>query len=378
MVKLSRQFSDSPRSSRRAKYWRAAIAGTLFATLIFAGLPQQSLFAQQQKPPQQGAQQQQKPLSVPSTPNGDKPQDQFTLNIEVPLVTVDVVVATERGDPITGLKRGNFKVSEDGVAQPVTNFSTPDAPITCVMVIEFSKRGFGYFAYKARDWADVFLRTLKKDDWVALVSFDIKTHIEVDFTQDKRAVDAYLARMVFPGFSESSIWDAIIDTLDNLKDVKGRKAILLLASGTDTLSKHIWDDAYKRVKDTDVTIFPIGVGALLQNIREGNAIQRMDYQMAKNQLTEIARVTGGHAFFPVFDGEIPGIMQEIAAMLRSQYSLGYSPTNQARDGKYRKIHVDLVGEDGQPLELHDQKGKKLKLVVYNRQGYAAPKERPAS
>jgi Ca-activated chloride channel homolog len=188
--------------------------------------------------------------------------------------------------------------------------------------------------------------------------------------------------MVFPGFSESNLWDAIIDTLDNLKDVKGRKAIVLLASGTDTLSKHIWDDAYKRVKDTDVTIFPIGVGAMLENLREGRnsigPIGRLDYQMAQNQMTEIAKVTGGHAFFPVFDGEIPGVMREIAAMLRSQYSLGYSPANQARDGKFRKIKVDLVGEDGAPLEVKDQKGKKLKLVVYNRQGYVAPKGGPAS
>jgi VWFA-related protein len=383
----STDFPDSanPRNSfRPAGYLRASVAGVLFVALLFGGVPQERLFAQSQQKPQQQTQQgdQQKPLSVPSAPGGQKPQDQFTLNIEVPLVTVDVVVSDDKGNPITGLKRGNFKVTEDGVAQPVTNFSTPDAPITCVLLIEFSKRGFGIFANNAKIWGDEFLRQLKKDDWIALVSFDIRTHIEVDFTQDKVAVDSYLSRMVFPGFSESNLWDAIIDTLDNLKDVKGRKAIVLLASGTDTLSKHIWDDAYKRVKDTDVTIFPIGVGAMLENLREGRnsigPIGRLDYQMAQNQMTEIAKVTGGHAFFPVFDGEIPGVMREIAAMLRSQYSLGYSPANQARDGKFRKIKVDLVGEDGAPLEVKDQKGKKLKLVVYNRQGYVAPKGGPAS
>jgi len=364
--------------------WRAAVAGVLFVTLAMGAVPQPVAFAQ---PQQQGQQQQQQkppqapPLAVPATPGDQKPQDQFTLNIEVPLVTVDVVVADQNGNPITGLRRGNFKVTEDGVVQPVTNFATPDAPITAVLLIEFSKRGFYVFSQHAKDWGDSFLRQLHKDDWVALVSFDMRTRIEVDFTQDKVAVDNYLARMFFPGFSESNFYDAIMDTLDNLKDVKGRKAIVVLASGIDTFSKHTWDDCDKRVKDTDVSIFPVGVGAGLENYLEGrNAIGaggRLTYEMAKAQMAEIARLTGGHAYWPIFEGEIPGIMAQVAATLRSQYSLGYQPTNQARDGKYRKIHVDIVGPDGQPLVGTDQKGKKIKLVVYNRQGYVAPKG-PAS
>ena len=360
---------------KRPGHLRAGLAGLLLVALVAGVVPQPAAFAQQQKPAQQP------PVSVPATPGSDKPSDQFTLNIEVPLVTVDVVVADEKGNPVTGLRRGNFRVTEDGVQQPVTNFATPDAPITCVMLIEFSKLGYGVFANNAKYWGDAFLRQLKKDDYVALVSFDMRTRIEVDFTQDKAAVDGYLLRMVFPGFSESNLWDAIMDTLDNLKDVKGRKSIMVLASGIDTFSKHTWDDCYKRVKDTDVTIFPIGVGAALENYLEAHraigAVGQLNFKMAQNQMTEIARVTGGHAFFPIFDGEIPGIMREVAAMLRTQYSLGYAPSNQARDGKFRKIHVDVVGPDGQLLELHDQKGKKVKLVVYNRQGYVAPKG-PAS
>jgi len=372
------------RSSLMA-YLRAALAGGLFMALLMGTVAQETARAQQQQPsPQQSkppSGQPQAPVTVPSAPGEAKPQDQFTLNIEVPLVTLDVVVADDRGDPINGLKRGNFRVTEDGVVQPVTNFSTPDAPITVVLLIEFSKRGFGMFAANAKYYGDEFIRQLKKDDWIALVSFDMRTRIEVDFTQDKMAVDSYLTRMFFPGFSESNLWDAIMDTLDNLKDVKGRKSILVLASGIDTFSRHTWDDAYKRVKDTDVSIFPVGVGGALENYLEGHnaigAIGRTNYVMAQNQMTEIAKVTGGHAYFPVMEGQIPSIMQEVAAMLRSQYSLGYTPLNQVRDGKFRKIKVEVVGPDGALLELHDQKNKKLKLVVYHRQGYQAPKG-PAS
>ena len=84
-------------------------------------------------------------------------------------------------------------------------------------------------------------------------------------------------------------------------------------------------------------------------------------------------MTGGRAWFPRFDGEIPSIMQDVAASLRNQYSLAYSPSNTALDGKYRKIRVELVAPDGGPLTVNNQKGKKVKFLVYARQGYTAPK-----
>jgi VWFA-related protein len=348
----------------RPSYLRSTVAGALLVALTIGPA------APAARDPQAQKGQQNPPVTVPSPPADQKPQDQFTINVEVPLVTLDVVVADDRGDPITGLQKNNFRVSEDGVAQPVSNFATPEAPITCVMVVEFSSRGiYGYPVYAANavNWADVFLAQLRKDDWIGLVSFDMRTHVEVDFTQDKMAVHSYLSRMIIPGFRESNVFDAVMETLDNLKDVKGRKAMLLLASGIDTFSKHTLDDLLKRVKQTDVTIYPVGVARFLSYYLEGRGLLsgpgRLDFYQAENQMNEIARLTGGHAFFPVFDGAVPGIMQEVASMLRSQYSLGYTPTNQSRDGKYRKIKVEVVGTDGAPLEVKDQKGKKLKLII---------------
>jgi len=363
----------------RPSFLRAAVACGLFVLLVMGTAPLEALRAQAQDAKQNP--QQKPPVTVPGGPSGEqKPPDQFTMSVEVPLVTLDVVVADDKGDIYTGLKKGNFRVSEDGILQPLTNFSTPDAPVTTVLLIEFSSRGiFGYpaFAANAVSWADVFLAQLRKADWVALVSFDMRTRVEVDFTQDKLAVHNYLAGMLIPGFHESNVFDALMETLDNLKDVKGRKSIVLLASGIDTFSKHTLDDAYKRVKLTDVTIFPVGVARPIANYLDNHNMiggaGRLNFYQAENQMSEFAKLTGGHAYFPQFEGEIPGIMQGIASMLRSQYSLGYVPTNQTRDGKYRKIKVDVVGSDGQPVELKDQKGKKLKLIVYARQGYTAPK-----
>lgn len=353
----------------RLTFVRAIALGVLLFTLsVPAGELQALAQAQQgpQKPPQQQQQQGPPKKGVPQQPEG-----QFAITVEVPLVNVDVVATTSNGDFISGLKKENFRVSEDGVPQTVTNFSPTDAPITIVLVVEFSKLGYGFFAENARYWGYEFLRQLKKDDWVALVTFDLKNRVEVDFTQNKDEVGNALAHLYFPGFSESNVFDAVIDTLDNLKDVKGKKSILLLASGIDTFSKHTLDQTLKRLRQTDVTIFPVGIAREVIMGFGGN--ESIGYLQAENQMKAFADMTGGMAWFPRFQGEIPGICRDVATFLRNQYSLGYVPTNQKLDGKTRKIKVELVNPDGTPLTLTDPKGKKVKLVVYARKEYTAPK-----
>ena len=99
----------------------------------------------------------------------------------------------------------------------------------------------------------------------------------------------------------------------------------------------------------------------------------MDYLQGENQLRNFAQMTGGFAWFPQFDGELPSIMQSVAAFLRNQYSLSYTPTSGGKDGKFHKVKIELVKPDGSPLEVFDQKGKKQKYQVYAREGYQAQK-----
>src|SRR4029077_14469351 len=105
----------------------------------------------------------------------------------------------------------------------------------------------------------------------------------------------------------------------------------------------------------------------------GSLGSHMNYLQGENQLKTFAQMTGGYSWFPQFDGEIPLIFQTITAFLRNQYSLSYTPTNGASDGKFHKVKVELVAPDGSPLDVKDQKGKKQKVVVYAREGYTAVK-----
>jgi VWFA-related protein len=171
------------------------------------------------------------------------------------------------------------------------------------------------------------------------------------------------------------VFDAILGTVDRLKDVKGKKSILVLATGVDTFSKHTLDQTMKALRQCDVTIFAVGLDRPYINFIESQGMlgSHLNYLQAENQLKTFAQETGGYAWFPQFDGEIPGIMQSVASFLRHQYSLSYSPTNGAKDGKFHKVKVELVAPDGSPLTVVDQKGKKQKYVVYAREGYQAPK-----
>jgi len=301
----------------------------------------------------------------------------FSISVTVPVVSVDVVITDNNGNFLTGLKKENFRITEDGAAQSISNFAPSEAPITIVLLLEFSKLGYQIFTYHAVNWAAGFLGNLKPNDWVALETFNMRPSVDVDFTHNRDEILQGLSSLYFPPFSESNLFDAVSDVLDRIKDVKGKKSVLVLASGIDTFSRLTLDKTMQRIRETDATIFTVGVGEQLfiwAEAQGGGAFgENLNFLQAENQLKTFASMTGGRAYFPRFDGEIPSIMQDVAASLRNQYSMTYSPSNEALDGKYRKIKVELVSAEGGPLTVTDQKGKKIKYQVYARQGYTAPK-----
>jgi len=347
--------------------------------VLIVPVAERRALAQAPTGPQNGQPQQSAPPTPPPQASAQqkKPTDSgVTIAVEVPVVTLDVVATTQHGDILMGLKKENFRITEEGVPQTITSFGPTDAPITIVMLLEFSSRGYAeYFGYQAKYWADAFFPNLKAKDWVALETFDMRTHLEVDFTQNKDEVRSAIGHLYFPGFSESNVFDALLETTDRLKDVKGKKSILVIASGVDTFSKHTLDQTMKELRQSDATIFAVGLDKPYVNWLQlhGSRSSNLNFIQAENQLKTFAQETGGNAWFPQFDGEIPGIFQQVAAFLRNQYSISYTPTSGALDGKFHKIKVELVAPDGGPLTVVDQKGKKQKYQVYAREGYTAVK-----
>jgi Ca-activated chloride channel homolog len=322
------------------------------------------------------------PSKLSNKNKNDLPEGSPSFKVESNVVSVDVAVLDNKGHFIPGIPRGNFRVLEDNVPQQIQNFSLGEAPMTVCMVIEFSGKFQAY--YYGPSWYQTlaasygFLQTLKQEDYVAIRAYDMKIETLSDFSTDKRKAYEAMQRLRIPGFSESNLYDALVDTEDRMQEIEGRKAIVLIASGVDTFSKLTFDKARKAIQDGGVPIYAIG---MMQTIREMmdargmmGPLQRMDFLQADNQMRTFAKETGGQAFFPRFYGEFPSIYQQIAQALRNQYSIAYSPTNAARDGKFRKIKVELVSPTGEPLRVTDEKGKPVKYTIFAKAGYNAPRE----
>jgi VWFA-related protein len=324
------------------------------------------------------------PEEKPKPPRKPEGMPEYSLRVDATLVSVPVLVTTKEGQFIPGLKEGNFRVLEDGVPQQISGFNqTQNAPITAVLLTEFAATNYS-FIIDALNGAYSFANSLKPDDWIAVMYYDMKPHILVDFTQDKREVFGALRQLRQPTWQETNLFDALYETIDRLDRLEGRKYIILVSSGRDTFSKLNYDNVLKQLKETrNTTIFAIGTGQFARLMSPGDCPRtgidainrcsdiRMNYLQADNQMNTIAHMTGGQAYFPRFQAAFPEVFADIAHSIRSQYILAYHPTNAKQDGSYRKIRVEVTDGEGHPLKVRDQKGKEVKYVIVARDGYKA-------
>jgi VWFA-related protein len=385
--------------------YRFVLAGVAGLALAFTSLVPLDLYAQEGPQPQSGdsvAKPKKKPAGdeqsgqtdtnqtdtneKPHIPSEYKRQKQLpaetpTFRENATTVTVDVSVLDDHNHFIPRIPIGNFRVLEDGVPQKVTSFDQSQAPMTICMVIEFSGRFQAFWTYgwyETLQAAYGFLSTLKPDDNVAVVAFDLHTTILSDFSPDKNKAQQALGRLRIPGFSESNVFDALTDMADRMSNIEGRKAILYIGSGIDTFSKLTFDKARKSLQESGVPIYTISTLQISRIMAESygmSPIAEMDFLQADNEMRTFSKETGGLSFFPRFLGEYGSVFNQIETALRDQYTLTYNPTNTARDGKFRHIKVELVNPaTNEPLRIVNQKNKAIKYQIIAKAGYKAPRE----
>ncbi len=394
-----RNLRASNRRNWLAPMMIAAVVFGLMASQVRSAAAQdqgstQSSGQKQEAPPEAGGPQTDvgpyaipnKKPEAPPPPPPEKPKKiegmpDYSIRVDVPLVNVDVSVVTKEGQFINGLKKENFRILEDGVPQNISSFGQSQAPATAVLLVEFASTSY-WFLSDTLNAAYTFADGLKKEDWVAVVSYDMKPTILVDFTQDKKAVNGALNTLRIPGFSETNLFDALYDTLDRVDRIEGHKYIVLISTGFDSFSKLTLDQILKKIKATkDVTIFPVSIGWAVRNAYEsrgrtaphgmGIPISQMDYLQADNEMQTFARLTGGRFYQPRFDAEFAEVFRDILGDIRNQYNIAYHPTNSRQDGTFRKLKIELVAADGGPLKIRDQKGKDVKVQIITRDGYTA-------
>ena len=333
--------------------------------------------------------------------------------IESKIVNIDAVVYNKKtGQIVQGLKKENFAVFENGVKQNISSFTTPEAPITVTLVVEYSKwteifgsasgRGFEPGTYEViRPVAQFLTKFIKPpDDYASVIAFDLRPTPITDFTNDPARIQATINILLrnYPAFRENNLFDALKfallggrgDTVvledskekyqqyGGMVDVKAkRRAIFLVASGSDTFSKINFGEARKIVQEAGIPIYIIGTANMFFKLYEpylppeDNVVTglpgRLTFLQAANELKTFAKESGGAYFEMTFPAEVNGYVNSINALLRSQYNLAYDLNGPHEPGKKYKLDVKVdVDGDG----TYDDKA----YVVQARGFYVVPGE----
>jgi Ca-activated chloride channel family protein len=291
-----------------------------------------------------------RPISADVAANFPEPN----LRVSASLVQIPVHVTTAAGSSVTTLRQENFQLVEDGVEQKITHFALDDAPVSIGLLFDVS----GSMQNKMRqatEAAAAFFKTANAEDEFFLVEFSERPKLLVPFTPDSDEVYQRIVR-THP-FGRTSLLDAIHLAMDQMKNARNlRKAIVILSDGGDNRSRYTEREIKNALLESDVQVYAMGIFD-----REEGRKRTPEEQHGPRLLDDLAEQTGGHSY-PVDNiEELPSISARIGNELRNQYLLGYTPSNDTRDGKYRRVKVSLSAPAGM-----------ANLRTYYRLGYHSP------
>lgn len=278
-----------------------------------------------------------------------RPNERFRVNVNLVLIPLTVTDPMDR--LVTGLEKQNFTIYDDKVPQRITSFSTEDAPVSIGVIFDMSG-SMSDKILRARDSILEFLKTSNPKDEYFVIGFNDRPELMEDFTSDIGKIEARLANV--KAGHRTALLDAIYYGLDKMKQAKyPRKALLVVSDGGDNRSRYTENEIRQVVRESGVQIYSIG-------IFDPDA-PTMEERLGPILLNDISNETGGRLFRVDDVEEMGDIATKISNELRHEYVLGYSPTNQKHDGKWRKVKVKLEPPPGLPP-----------LTVHARNGYYAP------
>ena len=242
------------------------------------------------------------------------------ISVSVDLVSLQVLVTDTQGNVLTGLKPENFTIYEDNVKQEILNFSPIESNINRGDAGRVQQQYRPISSRMSGTPCTTFANSLRKDDWVAVIGYDMRPTILCDFSRDRRELEDALSRFRYPATSYSNLSDALIDTLDRTQEIEGKVAVILLSTGLDTFSRHTYDEALDKCKQANASVYAISLGQYYRLRLEARGYlsneSRMNLLMADNRLKSFADLSGGAAYFPRFQSELPSIFKNISQMLR--------------------------------------------------------------
>lgn len=274
-----------------------------------------------------------------------------TLIINEDLITLNVTVTDNFGRYVSGLKKNAFTILDDDEKQEIEFFSDDDAPVSVGIVFDVSGSMKGDKLNRAREALGKFIQTSHPRDEYFLIAFNKRAQLLLDRTRDGEAVLSKL--QLVQAKDNTALYDAVyLGTEKVTRGAHQKRAIILISDGQDNNSRYTFNDVKKQIKESDVTLYSIGILGGSDNSGLG--------MMGQAYLDELSSVTGGSSFYPKTNAEMDEIFERIALELRHQYSIGFRPQNFTNDGKWHKLKVKVKPPRGLP-----------KLFVRTREGYFA-------
>ncbi len=284
----------------------------------------------------------------------EAPGPRSNIRVDTNLVLINVTVTDPLNRFVTGLEKENFRLFEDKIEQKLSTFASEDAPLSVGLVFDTSG-SMGSKLAKSRQAVAQFFKTANPEDQFFLVQFNDRPELTQDFTHNLEEIQNRLTFTQAKG--RTALLDGVYMALNKMKKAQNpRKALLIISDGGDNSSRYTESEIKNLVREADVQIYAIGIFEPIS--ARGRTPEEL---MGPGLLTEISEQTGGRHFAVENLNELPDVAAKIGIELRNQYIIGYSPINQNRDGKYRKVQVKLVQPRGLPP-----------LRAYWRLGYYAP------
>lgn len=288
----------------------------------------------------------QAPVSSPTPAVSPTPRlEDQEIKIETELVNISVRVVDRNNRPIGNLRQGDFKIFEDGAPQQIEFFSQSEVPTNYSLLVDNSG-SLRQQIDQVIDAGKILVSSNRADDETAIIRFVSSDKIEVlqDFSKNKTDLNDALENMYIEG-GQTAIIDAVYLAVERLnqtttpqKDLdRTRRAIVLVTDGEDRSSYYSEAQLLELLKESDVQIFVVGFVKELSG--ERGFISKSPQGKAKAFLERLGNATGGKSYFPASAAEMNTIAKDIASELRTQYSIGYIPSNDRKDGTYRNIKV---------------------------------------
>jgi Ca-activated chloride channel family protein len=307
----------------------------------------------------QGKPKLQKPQQ-PSKHQDDEPQnsrDDSPIKLGTDLVVLDVTVLDPSAKPVTDLTKDSFQVTEDKVPQKIEFFGREQVPVSIVLAIDTSGSMRTKLDTVIKASANL-VKESRSGDEMAVIEFKLQPDLLEEFTDNTADVIDTLQGLIASG--QTAMLDALYLAADYAnKDGKNRrKAVILVTDGLDKDSYYKFNEVVEHLREIDVQVYLIGFTNDLD--RDSAIFKKSPKDKAEGLLSKLADETGGKAFFPKELSEVHTIAQAISSDLRTQYAIGYYPTNSKKDGSFRSVKVQV-------------NSAARRLVARTRPGYTAPK-----